>query len=160
MSITYDADGVRQTVLVRARRFFAANPEEMLTREDMQAKFGCSLSMANLVSRQLIAEGAVKREQLPRAEAAGGRKAPATRDGSPDPSLPLLERLTRGQRAAIELIMHHGSMADAARATGRKVSWFNDHLRDARVHAGVHSTLALALRYQAELLQAREEGEA
>lgn len=69
----YDADGNRDTVLNRARRFFLDNPDEMLTRDDFQVKFGCGPDMANVVARSLIREGVITRDQLPRPPWANGR---------------------------------------------------------------------------------------
>ena len=78
MSSARDADGNRESTLAQARRFFADNPGEVLYRTDLQVKFGCCQRTAGSVARALIAEGSVKREQLPRPPRRS-RANPATR---------------------------------------------------------------------------------
>lgn len=138
----YDADGNRDTVLNRARRFFADNPDEMLTREDLQVKFNCGPDMASLVARKLIREGTVTRDQLPRPEAAKRRPRVVV-----DKQLPFPQCMTPGQRFALEAYIAHGNVAAAARATGRNYNTLSDQLKDARDRAGVHTTAALAMKW-------------
>lgn len=76
--ITYDADGNRETALARARRFFADNPGEMLTRSDLRAKLDCCPRTVRYVARTLIAEGSVKRDQLPRQPRPSQAKRPVS----------------------------------------------------------------------------------
>lgn len=139
----YDADGNRDTVLNRARRFFTDNPDEMLTRDDLQVKFGCGPEMAKLVARSLIQEGAVTRDQLPRPP-----RAPRAAEGKVTASFP--GNLTPGERAAIEAYAQHGSVIAAARATGRNYHTLTDQLQAARTKAGVHTTAELAIRWMRE----------
>jgi hypothetical protein len=147
----FDADGNRDTVLNRARRFFGENPDEMLTRADIQVKFDCGPDMANLVARALIQEGAGTREQLPRpprvTRVARGKEFPNC--------------LTTAERTALEAYMLHGNIAKAARATGRNYNTLSDYLKDARLKADVHTTEELAIRFlrAAQAAEARDDAD-
>jgi hypothetical protein len=139
---TYDASGQRETILSRARRFFADNPGEILYREDLRLKFDCSAEMAKLVARTLIQEGAVERWQLPRPP----RQSQAKEDRQ-EPPKPFPECLTRSERSAIEAYIAAGSIVKAAWATGRNYNTLGDQLKDARRKAEAHTTAELAMRF-------------
>lgn len=143
MSTAYDPDGNRETVLALARRFFRDNPDEMLTRMDMQVKFSCGPDMASLVARQLIQEGTVTRDQLPRPPSKP-RSSPRRLESFP-------HNLTRGMVVTLEAYIRHGNLAKAARATGRNYTTMCDHMKDARRLADVHTTAELAIRYVREV---------
>lgn len=139
---SYDADGNRDTVLNRARRFFRDNPDEVLTRDDVQVKFGCGPDMANLVARTLILEGVVTREQLPRPPWASGRADVLAGQRQPFPLC-----LTPAQRSAVEALVEHGSINAAAQATGRTYNTLTDLLQGARRRAGVHTSVELVAMF-------------
>lgn len=139
---THSADKERDPVLARARQFFVANPDEMLTRGDLQVKFSCGPDVAGQVARQLIREGIVTRDQLPRGARGSCIAHVVLKAASDFPAC-----LTPAQRGAIEAVCEYGSVAAAAQGTGRKVQTMAAALQDARNRSGAATTLQLVAMY-------------
>jgi hypothetical protein len=135
---THSADKERDPVLARARQFFLDNPDEMLTREDLQVKFSCGPDVAGQVARTLIREGVVTRDQLPRDPCSQGRAHVVPKVLPDFPAC-----LTAAQRSAVEAVTLHGSIPAAARATGRNAHTIHSLLQVARRRAGAETTLQL-----------------
>jgi hypothetical protein len=127
------------TALERARAFFDRNPDEVLTRADLQLKLDCCKRTATSVAKALIREG-VRRDQLPRN---GFRERPVrTPKAFPD-------NLTPAQRGAVEGLIAHGTIGAAAVAAGLADDTIVTYLRDARRKAGVRKTVDLVEKYRA-----------
>jgi DNA-binding CsgD family transcriptional regulator len=133
----------RETALARAFRFFRDNPDEMLTRPDIQVKFGCGYEHAKHIARRLIQEG-VPRAQLPRSPRPSQAKAvPKPPSVFPDNLEP------KQRRVLLAFIETQGTVREAAAAAGVAFHTAETYLRDARRKAGVNTTAALVDLYRA-----------
>lgn len=129
----------RETALDRARAFFDRNPDEVLTRQDLQIKLECCPRTAHSVAKALIREG-VRRDQLPR-----NRPAPPVRKVAG--SFP--GNLTPAEERAIYGFHRYGSIASAAAAAELTYVTVQSYLKNARKKAGVHTTADLVDRFLA-----------
>lgn len=57
-----------ESLRARVRRFFETNPDEYLTYEDMQTKFGCTYQQAAVVVHDLAYRGKVESVNFIRAK--------------------------------------------------------------------------------------------
>lgn len=144
--MTYLENGEPATVFNRALEFFERNPDEILTREDITVKFGCSYETAKNVAKRLLDRG-VSRASLP--NMAPDRQRERHADARKIRPMEFPACLRDSERKALEAFIATGSIAGAAESMCVTYRTIEGYMKDARRRAGMNRTYDVAMAYLA-----------